>query len=118
MLSGAYRRYHLAAGGYFLPRTLSERKVQRLLSSPARGWFRRVGWAADLARSPHYLSVADLATLWHLPQAEDLPDLVYVEHSTMRTLLAPSVLARCQGYHLGTSTHAGQTLPVYLPFAC
>ena len=118
MLAGAYRQYHLAAGGYFLPHTLSGRQVDKLLAPPSHGWFTRIGWASDLPRSTHYLSVADLAALWHLPQAEDLSDLVYVEHSTMRTLLAPSVLATGQGYRLGTSTHAGQTLPVYLPFAC
>jgi hypothetical protein len=117
-LVAAYRQYHLAAGGYFLPRTLSRRHMRKLLAPPSRGWLTRVGWASDLTRAAHYLSVADLAALWHLPQAEDLPDLVYVERSTMRTLLAPSVLATSQGYRIGTSTHAGQTLPVYLPFAC
>jgi hypothetical protein len=117
-LVGAYRQYHLAAGGYFVPSRLSTRRIRRLLALPARGWFRRVGWASDLARSPHYLSVADLAALWHLPQADDLSDLVYVERQEMRTLLAPAVLGTGQGYHLGSSTHAGQTLPVFLPFAC
>jgi hypothetical protein len=118
MLSASYRQYHLAAGGYFLPRMLSQRQIRTLLAPPSHSWFTYVGWAADLMRSAHYLSVADLAALWHLPQAEDLADLVYVEHSTTRTLLAPSVLATGQGYHLGTSTHAGQTIPVSLPFAC
>lgn len=115
---GAYRQYHLAAGGYFLPRTLSTRQARRLLTPPGRRGVKRVGWAADLARSPHYLSVADLAALWHLPQADDLADLVYVPHTTMRTLLAPPILATGQGYLLGTSTHAGHHLPVFLPFAC
>jgi DNA helicase HerA-like ATPase len=117
-LAASYRQYHLAAGGYFLPRTLSQRHVNTLLAPPERGWLTHAGWASDLLRSAHYLSVADLAALWHLPQAEDLPDLVYVEHSTIRTLLAPSALAKVQGYKLGTSTHAGQTIPVFLPFAC
>lgn len=118
MLSAAYRQYHLAAGSYFLPRALSRRQIRKLLAPPSHGWFTRVGWASDLLRSAHYLSVADLAALWHLPQAEDLSDLVFVEHSTMRTLLVPSVLATGQGYRLGMSTHAGQTLPVSFPFAC
>ncbi len=117
-LAASYRQYHLAAGGYFLPRMLSRRHVRRLLVPVARRWLRRSGWASDLLRSTHYLSVADLAALWHLPQAPDLLDLAYVEHATMRTLLSPSVLTQGQGYHLGTSTHAGHTLPVFLPFAC
>jgi hypothetical protein len=117
-IGAAYRQYHLAAGGYFLPHMLSRRRVRRLLSPASRRWFCRMGWAYDLPRSTHYLSVADLAALWHLPQASDLPDLVYVDPAAMRTLLAPARLAQGQGYQLGTSTHAGQTLPVFLPFAC
>jgi hypothetical protein len=118
VIAAAYRQYHLAAGGYFLPHVLSRRQVRRLLAPGARHWFRRMGWATDVRSSTHYLSVADLATLWHLPQASDLPDLVYVDHAAMRTRLAPAILAQGQGYPLGTSTHAGQTLPVFLPFAC
>lgn len=118
MLAAAYRQYHLAAGGYFLPRRLSPRHIGRLLAPPARGWFRRVGWACDLPHSAHYLSTADVAALWHLPQGQDLADLAYVEPKLMRTLLAPSILTGGQGYLLGTSTHAGQAQPVFLPFAC
>jgi len=117
-IAAAYRQYHLASGGYFLPRRLSGRHVRTLLAPPARCWFTRVGWACDLPQSAHYLSVADLAALWHLPQAQDLPDLAYVERATMRTLLAPSALSTGHGYQLGISMHAGQILPVFLPFAC
>jgi hypothetical protein len=117
-LAASYRQYHLASGGYFLPRRLSVRQTKKLLAPPLRHWLRRSGWASDLPRSAHYLSVADLAALWHLPQAQDLPELVYVERRTMRTLLAPSILSTVPGYRLGRSTHAGQTLPVFLPFAC
>lgn len=121
MLTAAYRQYHLAAGGYFVPRHLSPRHVLRLLAPSTQGWFgriRRTGWTCDLRRSTHYLSVADLAALWHLPQAQDLPDLSYVERETARTLLAPAVLSTGNGYPLGISTHAGQTSPVFLPFSC
>jgi hypothetical protein len=118
MLVASYQQYHLAAGGYFVPRRLSGRRVRRLLASPARRWVRKSGWASDLRRSNHYLSVADLAALWHLPQAQDLPDLPYVEQENTRTLLAPALLSRGNGYPLGISTHAGQSLPVYLPFSC
>ncbi|MGH2508083.1 MAG: helicase HerA domain-containing protein, partial [Ktedonobacteraceae bacterium] len=118
MLTAAYRQYHLAAGGYFVAHALSSRHVRTLLASPTQGWLRRTGWACDLPRSTHYLSVADLAALWHLPQTLDLPDLSYVERENARTLLAPAVLSLGHGYPLGISTHAGQSAPVFLPFSC
>jgi hypothetical protein len=62
-LAAAYRQYHLAAGGYFIARTLSARRTRLVLARPARQWFRRVGWAADVGHSTHLLSVADLAAL-------------------------------------------------------
>jgi hypothetical protein len=76
------------------------------------------GWHHDLARSPHLLSVADLAALWHLPQAQDLSDLPYMEHARARTALAPAELTQGQGWKLGTSSHAGHSVPVYLPGEC
>ncbi len=121
MLSASYRQYHLAAGGFFQPRHLSPRQVRTLLA-PVCGWpqlrFWWSGWTADLPRSTHFLSVADLAALWHLPQAQDLADLSYVEHEGARTILAPTALTTTQGYRVGSSTHAGQTVPVLLPFSC
>ncbi len=118
VLTAAYRQYHLAAGGYFVPVSLSARRVHRLLLPPEHGLVRRTGWDVDLARSGHLLSVADLAALWHLPQAHDLAELPYVERENARTLLAPAFLSTGNGYPLGMSTHAGQTLSVFLPFSC
>ncbi|HVU66307.1 MAG TPA: hypothetical protein VHD63_04220, partial [Ktedonobacteraceae bacterium] len=118
MLTASYRQYHLASGGFFVPYQVSPHHTAKLLMPPTRGWFRRNGWARDLSRSNHLLSVADLAALWHLPQAQDLPDLACVEKRTMRTLLAPPLLSTVSGYRLGVSVHAGQTLPVFFPFAC
>ena len=118
-LVAAYRQYHTAAGGYFVSRRVSRGKIRRLLIRRKR-WIRsRVsGWHHDLARSPHLLSVADLAALWHLPQAQDLSDLPYVEHARARTALAPAELSLGQGWKLGTSSHAGHSVPVYLPSEC
>jgi hypothetical protein len=118
-LVAAYRQYHTASGGYFVSRRVSQRKARRLLT---RGtgwlWSRVSGWHHDLARSPHLLSVADLAALWHLPQAQDLSDLPYMEHARARTALASAELSLGQGWKLGTSSHAGQSVPVYLPGEC
>jgi hypothetical protein len=118
-LVAAYRQYHTASGGYFVSRRLSQKKARRLLLR-RKGWIRsRVsGWNHDLARSSHLLSVADLAALWHLPQAQDLSDLPYVEHARARTALAPRELTLGEGWKLGTSSHAGHCVPVYLPGEC
>ena len=109
-LVGAYRQYHLATGGYFLPRRIWHARARALIGSPH--WFR--GWTAGVQRSSHYVSVADLAALWHLPQEEDLPDLGQIERTRARTRLVPAPLTH-EGYQLGISTHAGRTLPVRFP---
>src|SRR5271169_908139 len=68
-LVAAYRQYHTASGGYFTPQRISQTKLHRMFA-PHREWrsIRRTGWASDLRRSTHLLSVADIAALWHLPQ--------------------------------------------------
>ena len=118
-LVAAYRQFHTASGGYFTPQRLSQAKIWRLLAL-RRGWLpiRRTGWACDLWRSTHLLSVADIASLWHLPQAQDLVDLPYVERTRARTALAPSELTLGNGWKIGTSSHAGHCVPVFLPEEC
>jgi len=118
-LVAAYRQYHTASGGYFTPQRLSQAKLGRLLAL-GRGWLsmRRTGWNCDLHRSTHLLSVADIAALWHLPQAQDLFDLPYVERARARTALAPPGLTLGEGWRIGTSSHAGHCVPVYLPEEC
>jgi hypothetical protein len=118
-LVAAYRQYHTAAGGYFIPRCVPQRKARRLLVK-RKGWLRSrmSGWEYDLPRSSHLLSVADIAALWHLPQAQDLADLPYVERARARTAMAPAELTLGQGWKIGTSSHVGHTVPVYLPTEC
>jgi hypothetical protein len=118
-LVAAYRQYHTASGGYFVPRRVSQGKAKRLLTR-RRGWMRsqHTGWEHDLATSSHVLSVADIAALWHLPQAQDLFDLPYVERARARTALAPSELTGGNGWKIGTSSHAGHCVPVFLPEEC
>ncbi len=114
-LTAAYRQYHLAAGGYFVPHALFLAKAERLLvqqTGPARI---ASGWAYDLRRSRHVLSVADVAVLWHLPQAGDLAELPLLERGRARTYLVPRELTIGNGWRIGCSTHAGHTLPVALP---
>ena len=118
-LVAAYRQYHTASGGYFAPYRLSQAKLRRLLI-PCRPWLpvRRTGWNCDVHRSAHLLSVADIASLWHLPQAQDLLDLPYVERARARTALAPPELTLGHGWKIGTSSHAGHCVPVFLPKEC
>jgi hypothetical protein len=118
-LVAAYRQYHTASGGYFTPQGLNHAKLRRMLA-PRRGWLplRRTGWASDLRRSTHLLSVADIAALWHLPQAQDVADLPYVERTRARSALAPSVLTLGNGWRIGTSSHAGHCVSVFLPEEC
>ena len=118
-LVAAYRQYHTASGGYFTPQRLSQAKLRRLLA-PCRPWLpvRRTGWNCDVHRSTHLLSVADIASLWHLPQAQDLFDLPYVERARARTALAPPELTLGRGWKIGTSSHAGHCVPVFLPEEC
>jgi hypothetical protein len=118
-LVAAYRQYHTASGGYFVPRRVSQGMARRLLVRRS-GWLRShvSGWEHDIARSSHLLSVADIAALWHLPQAQDLADLPYVERARARTALAPSELTQGNGWKIGTSSHAGHGVPVFLPEAC
>ncbi len=115
-LIAAYRQYHTAAGGYFVKRPLSAHKARRLLVQK-EGWVgRRVsGWASDLWRSRHILSVADVGMLFHLPQSSDLADLPLLERGRARTFLAPHTLTNCHGWRIGVSTHAGHVVPVSLP---
>ena len=117
-LTAAYRQYHTATGGYFVPKRLSAKNARRLLVREG-GWLGRLftGWECDLARSRHILSVADIGMLFHLPQSSDLPDLPLVERGRTRTFLAPQVLTVGDGWKIGVSVHAGHTVPVYLPLA-
>src|SRR5713101_1103795 len=117
-LTAAYRQYHTAAGGYFVPYHLSEGQARRLLlhQHGLAGVF--TGWQCDLRRSRHILSVADIAVLWHLPQSSDLPDLPLLERGRARTFLAPFELTTGHGWRIGSSTHAGHDVPVFLPEEC
>jgi len=110
----AYRQFHLASGAYFIPRYLTPREGQLLLTFDQRK--QHYGWSKALHRSTHLLSVDTLAALWHLPSASTLPELALVEHSRTRTLLLPPELAReCAGLPpIGYSEHAGHRLPFAL----
>lgn len=97
-LTAAYRQFHLAGGAHFASTTLAKRTARRLLPRAPSGNGRPAGqrsaWTRDLARSTDLLSLAEVATLWHLPQACDITDLAWLrDEERARTILAPSALA-------------------------
>jgi hypothetical protein len=113
-LTAAYRQYHLAAGGYFVPHALSHAQAQRLLVQQVGFVHAYPGWTYNIRRSRHLLSVADVAVLWHLPQTSDLAELPLLERGRARTFLAPRELTTGNGWRIGSSNHAGHALPVLL----
>ena len=114
-LTAAYRQFHLASGGYFVPHFISRVKAQSMLAIRSGRSGSTLGWTSGLRHSRHILSVADLAVLWHLPQAGDLAELPLVERGRARTFLVPQELTAENGWRIGSSNHAGHTLPVALP---
>jgi hypothetical protein len=115
-LTAAYRQFHLAGGARFVVVLLAERQARRLvpalpaipavsevpavpaapISAPC--WLatgrRRRSWIQGLARSHGRLSLSEVATLWHLPQAADISALAWLrDEERARTLPAPRPLA-------------------------
>jgi hypothetical protein len=116
-LCAAYRQFHLASGGYFVPKKLPTWHAQ-LLVQPRPGWHLAPwsGWACDVARSTHYIVSDFLSLAWRLPSGDLLADLPGLEHKQARTLLVPPALIARQGSHLGGfSTHAGHAFPFAFP---
>ena len=86
-LQGAYRQFHLATGAFFIARRVPVWRARQLVRRGRGLAWLWTGWQRGVARSRHFLSVADCAALWHLPQGTDLPDLGLVEHGRARTRL-------------------------------
>lgn len=136
-LTAAYRQYHQASGNYFVAKILYGRHHHIVPGVfPLSGWRQvwrwlilgRARWERDLAASPHYLSIEELAALWHLPPEQDLPDVPGLVHGRARTRLVPYELTGIQSdgantplvldlvpYRLGTSVHVGRVWPVAIP---
>ncbi|MBV9710338.1 MAG: hypothetical protein JO011_05390, partial [Ktedonobacteraceae bacterium] len=109
----AYRQFNMANGAFFVPKNISTRDVESLLSHRFTGG---AGWQKGLRHSHHMISVDALASLWHMPHPEALPELALVEHRRARTLLIPpAVTQQCQSrLPIGYSEHAGYRLPFAL----
>ncbi|EFH88884.1 type IV secretory system conjugative DNA transfer family protein [Ktedonobacter racemifer] len=106
MLFAAYRHCHTSTA-YFTSHRLSTRHAQRLT--------REGTWWRGLQRATLFLTGEEVATLWHLPSGDHLSEGTNVEQRQERSLLAPHVLTTGNGWQLGTSTHAGRSVPVRFP---
>jgi hypothetical protein len=113
----AYRQYHLAAGNYFVPKRLSTRQARRCVQGDRGLFLVASGWWSSLRRSRHFMSVDTLASLWHLPTPALLPDLAFIERTSVRTLPLPLPLAqqKQQGMPIGIASHAGHRSAVIVP---
>ena len=91
----AYRQFHTANAGYFKPRRLSSRQVRRLLPrTPSLSTTLPVRWTEGVSRSSHLLTVAEVASLWHLPEKEDLAQLPFLQdEAAYHSRLSPRPLA-------------------------
>jgi hypothetical protein len=109
----AYRQFHMANGAFFMPKHITAKSAVQLLTVSPRG---DAGWARGLHKSQHMITVDALATLWHMPAPQALPELALVEHRRARTLLIPPAVSRqCQDRPaIGYSEHAGYRLPFAL----
>ena len=109
----AYRQFNMANGAFFVPQHIPGREAEKLLGNSVIGG---AGWQHGLRASHHLIGVDALASLWHMPHPEALPELALVEHRRSRTLLIPPTVTRqCQeGLPIGYSEHAGYRLPFAL----
>src|SRR5579859_2757229 len=107
-LISAYRQFHMPGGAYFVPRQLSPRMAQRLVSS--------TGWYEGIRQSSHMITVDSLALLWHMPHSLALPEIGLVEHRRARSLLIPPEVAQMSAGlpPIGYSEHGGYRLPFAL----
>ncbi len=137
-LAAAYRQYASPSGNFFVPRVRHLRQahlVPRTGPGPMKARHRilstfghvlmalvlgRARWERGLARSRLYLSVDELAALWHLVPEQDAPDVAGLEHGQARSRPLPPALLNAAGdsllpYRLGECSHAGKVWPVYVP---
>ncbi|EFH83584.1 type IV secretory system conjugative DNA transfer family protein [Ktedonobacter racemifer] len=105
-LLAAYRHAHTSTA-YFTSHRLSAHYAQRLTQENT--------WWKHLQRGTLFLTGEEVATLWHLPPGDHLSEGTNVEQRQERPLLAPHVLTTGNGWQLGTSTHAGKSVPVRFP---
>jgi hypothetical protein len=107
-----YRQFHTANAGYFNPHRLSSRQVRRLLPrAPSLATAASVQWTEGVSRSSHLLTVAEIATLWHLPEKADLAELPFLQdEAAYHSRLSPRSLASFSapwGLHLSSPPAAG-----------
>jgi len=92
----------------------------RLLTGQLLCWLLlgRPRWQRGVSHSPLYLSVEEVAALWHLLPEQDAPEIAGLERDLARSRPLPPQLASATDllpYRLGHCLHAGQRWPVSVP---
>ncbi len=90
-------------------------QIRRFLSHLLLG---RAQWERDIATSPLYLSVEEIAALWHLISDQDAPDIAGLERGLARSRPLPRQLVASHTllpYRVGECQHAGQHWSVFAP---
>jgi hypothetical protein len=111
-LAAAYRQYDNPAGNVLVPQVCHA----HLLVRPS---VRR--WSRGVSHSPLYLSVEEVAVLWHLITEQDAPDIAGLERGLARSRPLPLRLANALPttevlpYQLGRCEHAGHVWPIFAP---
>ncbi len=122
-LEAAYRQFDVAGvtacATHPLPRWWARHLLPQGTCWAGDQPHRRTSWTWGVPRSPVLFSLAEVATLWHLPQPYDQPELPWLDHATTaktlpasQALIVPAHTAIC----LGTAQHAGQVAHVALPW--
>ena len=122
-------RFHRRASGALRRaerrrRRAFNRRAFGLWASSALQWLvlGRARWERGVRSSPLYLSVDEVAALWHLLAEQDAPDVAGLERGLARTRPLPPTLATASPgevlpYRLGECHHAGQRWSVAVPRA-
>ncbi len=92
----------------------------RLLTGQLLRWLLlgRPRWQRGVSHSPLYLSVEEVAALWHLLPEQDAPEIAGLERGLARSRplpprLANALPAEVLPYQVGQCDHAGQVWPVF-----
>jgi hypothetical protein len=80
----------------------------------------RARWERGVSNSPLYLSIEEVAALWHLIPEQDAPDIAGLERGLARSRPLPPQLANALPtevlpYQVGQCQHAGHVWPVFAP---
>lgn len=110
-LIAAFRAYHLASGNFFVPRQSVGWIARRRLSPDAssKRVLGRLWW------QPGLLTPDEVASLYHLIQAEDLRNTAFMDRGHGKTLPVPAQFTTGAGEPFALNYHKGERRFVHFP---